>query len=77
MHEAMGFVRVGVYHQVGYKFGKWHDVAWFERQLAERVLEPREPTAFSTFATSREAGAAIARAEGLLGQDSAHRSELE
>jgi len=64
MHEAMGFVRVGVYHQVGYKFGKWHDVAWFERQLAEHVLEPREPTAFSTFATSREVGAVIVRAQG-------------
>jgi L-amino acid N-acyltransferase YncA len=66
LHEAMGFEQVGVYHQVGYKFGKWHDVAWFERQLSERVLEPPEPIPFATLATSREVKAAMARAEGLI-----------
>jgi L-amino acid N-acyltransferase YncA len=68
MHEALGFERVGVYHRVGYKMGKWHDVAWFERPLAEHVLEPTEPVAFSTLSASREVTAAIARAEGLLRQ---------
>jgi L-amino acid N-acyltransferase YncA len=66
LHEAMGFVRVGVYRQIGYKFGKWHDVAWFERELAERVLEPPEPIAFATLAGSPEVKAAMARAEGLV-----------
>ena len=66
MHEAMGFERVGIYHRVGYKMGKWHDVAWFERPLAEHVLEPSEPVAFSTLSASRDATAAIARAEHLL-----------
>jgi phosphinothricin acetyltransferase len=66
MHEAMGFEQVGVYHRVGYKFGKWHDVAWFERPLAERVLEPSEPIAFPMLATSLEAKATFARAEGLI-----------
>jgi L-amino acid N-acyltransferase YncA len=68
MHEAMGFERVGVYHNVGYKMDKWHDVAWFERPLAEHVLEPSEPLAFSKLAVSREAKAAMGRAEGLLRQ---------
>jgi phosphinothricin acetyltransferase len=66
MHEAMGFEQVGVYHRVGYKFGKWHDVAWFERPLAEHVLEPSEPIAFPMLATSLEAKAAFARAKGLI-----------
>jgi L-amino acid N-acyltransferase YncA len=66
MHEAMGFERVGVYHRVGYKMNKWHDVAWFERPLAEHVLEPPEPIAFSVVATNKAVKAAIARAEGLL-----------
>jgi L-amino acid N-acyltransferase YncA len=66
MHKAMGFEQVGVYHRVGYKFGKWHDVAWFQRPLAEHVLEPSEPIAFSMLATSLEAKAAFARAEGLI-----------
>ncbi|MEP7027927.1 MAG: arsinothricin resistance N-acetyltransferase ArsN1 family B [Candidatus Eisenbacteria bacterium] len=34
LHEAMGFRPVGVYESVGYKFGRWHDVAWFARSLA-------------------------------------------
>ena len=66
MHEAMGFKRVGVYHQVGYKFGKWHDVAWFERKLAEHLAEPPEPIAFSTLRAGRDVDAAIARTQQLL-----------
>jgi phosphinothricin acetyltransferase len=66
MHKAMGFELVGVYHRVGYKMNKWHDVAWFERPLAEHVLEPPEPIAFSTLATTQEVKAAIARADSQL-----------
>src|SRR3984893_219756 len=66
MHKAMGFEQVGVYHNVGYKMDKWHDVAWFERPLADHVLEPSEPVAFSKLAAGREAKAAMERAEGLI-----------
>jgi phosphinothricin acetyltransferase len=33
LHERFGFRPVGVFHSVGRKFGKFWDVAWFERQL--------------------------------------------
>ncbi|MEM6847580.1 MAG: arsinothricin resistance N-acetyltransferase ArsN1 family B [Pseudomonadota bacterium] len=33
LHEAMGFRHVGTYREVGYKFGRFHDVAWYERDL--------------------------------------------
>lgn len=66
MHAAMGFKLVGVYHDVGYKFGKWHDVAWYERCLAEHVLEPPEPVPFPELAGSRPVKAAFARAAGLV-----------
>jgi phosphinothricin acetyltransferase len=42
-HEALGFAPVGVYHDIGYKFGRWHDVAWFERSLGPHEAEEREP----------------------------------
>ena len=42
-HRAMGFVPVGVYHRVGYKFGAWHDVIWLSLALAEHVAEPSAP----------------------------------
>ena len=43
LHFALGFTPVGVYSGVGYKMGAWHDVAWFERPLAERVTDPPPP----------------------------------
>jgi phosphinothricin acetyltransferase len=35
LHEAMGFEPVGVYRGVGYKLGRWHDVGWWWRRLAD------------------------------------------
>jgi phosphinothricin acetyltransferase len=43
LHEAMGFQQVGVYRQVGFKDGLWHDVAWFHRPLQLRPPEPAPP----------------------------------
>jgi phosphinothricin acetyltransferase len=34
LHESMGFVPVGVYREVGFKFGRWHDVGWWQRILS-------------------------------------------
>jgi phosphinothricin acetyltransferase len=34
IHERFGFRRLGVYEEVGRKFGRYHDVAWFEKRLA-------------------------------------------
>ena len=32
--EAMGFQPVGVYREVGFKFGQWLDVGWWQRLLS-------------------------------------------
>jgi phosphinothricin acetyltransferase len=40
LHEALGFQPVGVYRQVGFKGGAWHDVAWLERRLQPARSEP-------------------------------------
>jgi L-amino acid N-acyltransferase YncA len=66
MHAAMGFEEVGVYHDVGYKFGKWHDVGWYERALAEHLPEPTEPIPFPELASSPHVKAAFARAASLV-----------
>lgn len=45
LHEALGFERVGVYRQIGWKAGAWHDVAWYQRPLGEDGSSPpAEPT---------------------------------
>ena len=36
LHESLGFVRVGSYHEVGFKFGKYWDVDWYEKDLEKQ-----------------------------------------
>ena len=33
LHERLGFRPVGVFHEIGHKFGAWHDVGWFQLPL--------------------------------------------
>lgn len=33
VHRRFGFRQVGIYEEVGRKFGVYHDVAWFEKRL--------------------------------------------
>ena len=43
LHEGIGMRRIGVYERVGFKFGAWHDVAWYGMRLAEPGVPPAEP----------------------------------
>jgi L-amino acid N-acyltransferase YncA len=40
LHESMGFVRAGLFEQVGYKHGSWHDVIWWRRSLGSHATPP-------------------------------------
>ena len=33
IHEAFGFKRVGTFNEVGYKFGRYVDVDWYEKAM--------------------------------------------
>ena len=37
LHRSIGFAPIGVFPSIGYKFDKWHDVAWLHRRLRESV----------------------------------------
>lgn len=39
LHQSVGFVPIGVFKSVGHKFGRWHDVAWFQRSLRDSPPE--------------------------------------
>lgn len=43
-HQTMGFEPVGTFANIGYKFGAWHDVAWFQLTLQPHVVDPLPPT---------------------------------
>lgn len=33
LHRALGFELAGAYRRVGWKLGRWHDVAWYQKDL--------------------------------------------
>lgn len=39
LHESLGFTRVGLFPQIGFKFGRWLDVAFYQR-LLETPAQP-------------------------------------
>jgi phosphinothricin acetyltransferase len=45
LHEAMGFAHLGTYREVGFKFGRWHDVGWWRLGLGNGSPDA-EPIAF-------------------------------
>lgn len=67
LHRAVGFTPIGVYRRIGYKMGAWHDVGWFERELAPRGADPEPPRPPDEcrhepdFAAALESGVALLR----------------
>ncbi len=43
LHEFMGFQPLGVFQNVGYKLGAWHDVGWWQLVLRQREISPQKP----------------------------------
>jgi len=43
LHESLGFVPVGVYPAVGWKFGAWRDVGWWRLELQPLAATPAPP----------------------------------
>ena len=42
LHSAVGFEMIGVFKNIGWKFGRWHDVAWMQRTLRDAPPEDRQ-----------------------------------
>jgi L-amino acid N-acyltransferase YncA len=61
LHEALGFRAAGVHRGCGWKLGAWHDVGFWELELAPRTaLEPGPPIAPDTLEGSSAWTAALA-----------------
>jgi len=41
LHEYLGFNKVGIFKNAGYKFGKWIGVTWFEKAILEHCENPK------------------------------------
>ena len=61
LHEALGFRRVGVHRACGHKLGAWHDVGFWEVELAPRDdAAPAEPILPAALAGRPDWQAAVA-----------------
>lgn len=56
LHEAVGFRPVGVFRDVGYKFGAWRDVGWWQLRLRDLPADPGEPRSWAPPADREEDG---------------------
>jgi phosphinothricin acetyltransferase len=57
LHRAAGFTEAGIVHAAGYKFDRWHDVAFYERALAALDVPQRDPIAVDALAPAQIAAA--------------------
>lgn len=69
LHEALGFEPLGVYSNVGFKLGRWHDVGWWQLALCDPRDEPDPPVPFSSFRGENACTEVLAEGEALLRLD--------
>ena len=43
LHESLGFVPIGVFQRVGFKFDRWQDVAWLHLPLSDGPRPLHDP----------------------------------
>jgi phosphinothricin acetyltransferase len=66
LHEGVGFQPIGVYRNVGYKLGGWHDVGWWQLELRPCELAPRRPLELQTIRERDDWDALLARGESAI-----------
>jgi len=66
LHETVGFRSVGVYREVGYKLGGWHDVGWWYLSLQPKTLTPPPPLSAKEAQAMPQWQAALAAGAALL-----------
>ena len=45
-HEHMGYQMVGMFHNSGYKFGRWYHMVWMEKLIGEHKDKPKRVIPF-------------------------------
>ena len=66
LHESLGFRETAVFPGVGYKFGRWLDVGWWQLDLQPERPDPTEPQPFSSIQNSPAVAAILAEAQRKL-----------
>jgi len=66
LHRRCGFTQVGVFPAVGFKFGRWHDVAWLHRPLRDQPAHAAPPQPLSAVRSTDEFRTALAAGLGYV-----------
>lgn len=66
IHESFGFKTVGVCKNVGYKFGQWRDVKWFELELQQHSQVPSVLKVIHDISNTAEFNKIIEQAEQII-----------
>lgn len=61
LHEAMGFVHAGTLARAGLKLGKWHDLGFWQRELAPAAEAAARPRSAAVVAATDAWRATLAR----------------
>jgi L-amino acid N-acyltransferase YncA len=65
-HRSLGFQPVGRYRNVGYKLERWHDVTWWQLQLAEHPTSPAKPKTIAAVEATPEFTAIIFQTAAII-----------
>jgi L-amino acid N-acyltransferase YncA len=74
LHESLGFEPIGVFRQIGFKLGEWHDVGWWQLALGVHAASPPAPqplaaiAALQNFDVMLAAGLSLVRPIQTLGR---------
>ena len=58
-HESLGFRRVGIFRNAGYKAGAWRDTGWWQLELRPMPALPQPPTPILRLAHEPDFGALL------------------
>jgi phosphinothricin acetyltransferase len=62
----MGFAPVGVFRQIGFKFDRWHDVAWLQLRLREDLRPVSSPLPLADVWRTNDVSAMLAECAGRV-----------
>ena len=65
-HETFGFTPVGIYQNIGYKFGVWHSVGWWEYTIQPYLGAVKEPSTVNHIIKSTEWQKILDTAENMI-----------
>jgi L-amino acid N-acyltransferase YncA len=54
LHERMGFNKIGIHHDVGFKLGSWCDIGYWRLGLTSGTAPESDPVPFSVFRKNPE-----------------------